>query len=144
MIKLSEPKTPPEIDAYFEFRWRHLRAPWDMPRGSEKDELEASAMHISASTDSGALIGVGRIHLNSDDEAQIRYMATADSHRGRGVGTAIVARLEQLAKEHGATRVIINARENALPFYQKLGYKVFRGSPTLIGTIAHKLMQKRL
>ena len=144
MITLTQPTTAAELEAYFEFRWRHLRAPWDMPRGSEKDELEETATHLVARTELGEILGVGRVHRTAEGDAQIRYMATHDSHRGLGIGKAIVERLEQIALELGATQVIINARENALPFYQKLGYAVFSDSPTLIGTIRHKLMSKQL
>ena len=115
-----------------------------MPRGSEKDELEESAIHLTARTESGEIVGVGRIHRTADGDAQIRYMATADSYRGLGVGRMIVERLEQSAREYGAGRVVINARENALPFYAALGYTIFADSPTLIGTVKHKWMSKRL
>jgi GNAT superfamily N-acetyltransferase len=144
LIELSEPATTAQFEAYYDFRWRALRAPWDMPRGSERDELEDSALHIAALTDTGEIAGVGRIHLRDDGDAQIRYMATDAKYRGQGIGKAIVARLEQAGRELGATQVIVNARENALPFYEKLGYTIFEDSPTLIGTIAHKLMRKRL
>jgi GNAT superfamily N-acetyltransferase len=144
LIRLTTPRTAAELEAYYDFRWRQLRAPWDMPRGSEKDELEDSAIHLTARTESGELVGVGRIHRTQDGDAQIRYMATKDSHRGLGIGRAIVEHLEQVARELGAPRVIINARENALTFYERLGYEVFSDSPTLIGTIEHKLMHKRL
>jgi GNAT superfamily N-acetyltransferase len=144
LIELTTPASSADLEAYFDFRWRQLRAPWDMPRGSEKDELEELAIHIMARTESGEIVGVGRIHRTTDGDAQIRYMATKDTHRGLGIGRSIVERLEHLALESGASRIVINARENALAFYEKLGYKVFSDSPTLIGTIQHKWMSKRL
>jgi N-acetylglutamate synthase-like GNAT family acetyltransferase len=143
-MKLSEPRTPSEIEAYYDFRWRHLRKPWGMPRGSEKDELEESATHITAIDETGQIVGVGRLHQTPEGAAQIRYMATSGAHRGQGVGAAIVAHLEQRAREFGASTMIINARENAFAFYEKLGYEIFADSPTMIGTIAHKLMRKQL
>ena len=144
MIKLSEPRTSTEFEAYYDFRWRYLRAPWEMPRGSEKDELEDSAIHLPALDENSRILGVGRDHRTDDGNAQIRYMATKDSARGQGVGAAIVAHLEQCARDFGAATMVINARENALLFYEKLGYEIFTDSPTLIGTIAHKLMRKQL
>ena len=143
-ILLVEPSTAAELEAYYDFRWRHLREPWDMPRGSERDDLEDSATHVAAQLESGEIVGVGRLHYNDNGDAQIRYMATDDSHRGRVIGKAIVEHLEQVARDHGAARLIINARENAFAFYEKLGYEVFDDSPTMIGTIRHKLMQKQL
>ena len=143
-FRLSEPGNTSELDAYYEFRWQRLRAPWDMPRGSEKDALEADAKHVMASNEAGEIIGVGRIHLNDDGSARIRYMATHEDWRGQGIGTAIVRHLERLAFAMGARRIIINARENAFEFYEKLGYEIFADSSTMIGTIRHKLMRRDL
>jgi len=121
-----------------------LRAPWGQPRGSERDEFEDAACHLLARNDAGEPIGVGRIHWNSDDEARIRYMATHRDHRGRGVGAAIIERLEQIARERGTRHIVINARQRAVPFYEKLGYTVISDGETLFGVIPHKRMHKQL
>jgi GNAT superfamily N-acetyltransferase len=143
-IELSEPASAKEMAEYFDFRWRELREPWQQPRGSERDELEASARHIAARAVSGEIIGVGRIHWNDDGNAQIRYVATARDHLRRGVGAAIMRRLEQLAEDSGACAIVLNAREIAVPFYSSLGYEIIGEGPTIFGTIAHKRMQKKL
>ena len=31
---------------YFDLRWRVLRAPWDQPRGSERDDREDTSIHL--------------------------------------------------------------------------------------------------
>ncbi len=144
MIKLSEPRTPEEVEAYFDFRWRELRAPWQQPRGSERDEFEDQAFHVTAHTLHGDLVGIGRIHRTADGNAQIRYMATLDTHRGLGIGRAIVGRLEQHARAIDAGEVFLNARRRAIPFYEKLGYEITGVGPTLFGTIEHRRMRKRL
>jgi GNAT superfamily N-acetyltransferase len=143
-IELSEPRTAAELDAYYELRWRELRDPWDQPRGSERDELEDVARHIAARDESGDVIGVGRIHWLDDGAAQIRYMATAHTHRRRGIGRTVIARLEEIALDAGAQRIVINARQPAVPFYEKLGYEITGDSILLFGVIPHKWMQKRL
>jgi len=144
VFELSEPTTDAEFEVYYDFRWRQLREPWDMPRGTERDELEDDSVHVAARLDSGEIVGVGRLHRTDQGDAQIRYMATDESLRGAGIGRAIVKYLEQVARKRGMTRIIINARENAIAFYEKLGYQIFDDSPTLIGTIKHKLMHKQL
>jgi putative acetyltransferase len=40
----------------------------------------------------------------------------------QGVGTAIVRRLETIAREHGVDRLELHATTTAEPFYQHLGY----------------------
>lgn len=143
-IEISQPSTAAEFNAYYDFRWRELRAPLHQPRGSEKDEHDGDACHVLARVETGELLGIGRIHRTADGNAQIRYMATREGHRGQGIGKAIVTRLEQSAREFGAQRIILNARLNAVPFYETLGYKVAGDGPTLFGTLEHKRMHKQL
>jgi hypothetical protein len=82
MLLIGNPETPEQFDEYFELRWRVLRAPWHQPRGSERDELNASADHVSVYDVNKRLIGVGRLHLNNATEAQIRYMASEEAFGG--------------------------------------------------------------
>ena len=143
-IELTEPTSVTELLDYFTFRWQHLRAPWDQPPGSERDDLEDVANHVAARTSSGELVGVGRIHFPSAVTGQIRYMATMPEFRGRGIGSAIVNELERIARARGARVLVLNARASAVSFYEQLGYAVCGDAHTLFGTIAHKKMQKTL
>ena len=71
VITLTTPDTPELWDAYYDLRWRLLREPWQQPRGSEKDELEKEAYHCIAIDEHGSVIGVGRIHKQTEFIAQI-------------------------------------------------------------------------
>jgi putative acetyltransferase len=52
----------------------------------------------------------------------------------RGVGTAILLELEKVAREHGVSRLQMDASLNAESFYEKRGYSVIaRGTHTLAG-----------
>lgn len=143
-IELTKPSSADELRDYFTFRWQHLRAPWDQPPGSERDELEDTAHHIVARTASGELVGVGRIHFPDAETGQIRYMATKQECRGRGIGKAIANELERIARAHGARVLVLNARALAVSFYEELGYFVRGDAHTLFGEIEHKRMQKTL
>lgn len=129
---------------YYGLRWRILREPWGQPPGSEKDEHEKEAEHISAHDTTGRLIGVGRFHCSCPAEGQVRYMAVLPEWRGRGVGSAILLRIEDLANRVGMKSVVLNAREEAVGFYRRLGYEVVGDSPTLFGEIRHFRMRSRL
>lgn len=136
----------PEIDLdwerYFDLRWRILRKPWDQPRGSERDELDQQSFHLMLRDESGAIVAVGRLNLNSPDEAQVRYMAVAEQRRGCGLGARILAGLEKEARAKSAKRVVLNSREEALNFYLKHGYRVEGPGETLFGAIRHFQMRK--
>lgn len=144
MLEIDSPRTPKEMEEYFDLRWRILRAPWGWPRGSEKDELEATAHHVTVRSAQGQLLGVGRLHVNGQREGQIRYMATEAGVRRSGVGRAVAARLEELAIENDLSRIVLNARNDAVAFYVRLGYGVDGPGPTLFDEIEHTRMHKDL
>lgn len=142
-MKITVPKTKEEFKEYYGLRWEILRKPWNRPKGSEKDDKEDSAHHIMA-IENGKVIGVGRIHFNSEEEAQIRYMAVDPSFRGKNIGTQILKELERFAKENNAKRIVLNARKSAIGFYEKNNYKITEKAHTLFGSIEHYKMEKEL
>ena len=143
-MKILEPKSKEDIELYYDIRWRILRKPWNQPRGSEKDDKEETSIHIMAFREDGIPVGTGRAHFNSAEEAQIRYMAVEENQRGNGTGGLILKELEKRAKEKGAKYVILNARDSAVSFYEKHGYKLIQKSHTLFNTIPHFLMKKNI
>jgi len=140
MIEIREPKTKEEFDSYYNLRWEILRKPWKQPKGSEKDELEDRSFHIIV-LDNKKVVGVGRLHKNSDTECQIRYMAVDENYQGKGIGKAILIKLHEKAKESGLKKIVLNARKKAIGFYEKFGYKNLGKSHTLFGEIEHFKMQ---
>lgn len=144
MLTVNYPESPEEFEEYYDLRWRILRGPWGQPRGSEQDEFDPIADHVTVRDENGKLVGIGRLHLNNDREAQIRYMATEEDTRGSGAGRVIIARLETIAKGHGVRRITLNARENVIGFYEHLGYRVTGKGPTMFGEVRHSKMEKEL
>jgi len=100
MIKICSPEGK-QFEKYYELRWEVLRKPWNQPRGSERDDMEDKAIHIMA-CDGNKIVGVARLHFNSIEEAQIRYMAVEEGYRMQGIGSMMLRRLEEMAKEKGA------------------------------------------
>ena len=143
-MRIYEPKTKADFDKYYDLRWRILRKPWNQPEGSEKDELEGESIHIAVAERDRIPIGVGRLHFNSHEEAQIRYMAVEEGLRSKGAGSLVLEELEKKAKRKGAEYAVLNARENAVGFYEKHGYEVIGKSHTLFGSVRHFRMRKYL
>ncbi|NRQ41054.1 YiiD C-terminal domain-containing protein [Rheinheimera sp. YQF-2] len=141
--QLRSPQTPTEWQRYYQLRWQVLRAPWQQPPGSERDELEAQAYHLMLITAEGEVAAVGRLHRLEHDGAQVRYMAVAPEYQGKGAGSKILAALEMQAVQWGCGYLRLNARDTALPFYQRHGYQQAGIAAPLYG-IAHVVMQKPL
>jgi len=142
-IKIREPVTKEEFERYYNLRWRILRQPWNQPVSSEKDDKEDQSIHIVACIDD-EIVGCGRGHFNSQTEAQIRYMAVEKGFQGEGIGTQILKALEKKLTKKGAKSIILNARKNAVLFYQKLGYEIVEKSQTMFGEIEHFKMKKEI
>lgn len=142
-VTVRQPETPGEWDQYFDLRWRILRQPWQQARGSEKDELEEGSIHRLAMIDD-QVIAVGRLHLISPDKAQIRYMAVLAEFQQQGIGQYILQSLELAAMKKNVKAISLNARENAVPFYERNQYKITGPSHTLYDEIRHVKMKKEL
>ena len=142
-LQERSPQTSTEWDRYFDLRWRVLRGPWNQPRGSERDDLDPVSFH-TALWDGDLPVAAGRLHLNSPSEAQVRYMAVDRSWQGKGLGSRILSRLEAQATQDGAACIVLNAREEASPFYRRHGYQETGSAGLLFASIPHFRMQKAL
>ena len=141
---LSEPANSREWEEYFNLRWTVLRRPWNQPRGSERDERENDSVHLMICDTEHHPLATGRLHFNSPMEAQIRFMAVAPRWQHSGLGSRILRALERRAKVAGASSIMLNSRDDVVPFYQKHGYKTEHPAETLFGKIAHVRMRKKL
>lgn len=139
---ITEPKTPADFEEYFRVRWRVLREPWHQPPGSERDEMETSAKHYMAVNGAGKIIGVGRIQLNDEHTAQVRFMAVDQAFAGMGIGKKLMTEMENYVRSSGRNRIFLQAREQAIGFYLSLGYRLIEKSYLLFDSIQHYAMEK--
>ena len=143
-LELRSPTTEAQWERYFDLRWRVLRAPWNQPRGSEKDDHEDAGWHVGLWNASDAPVAVGRVQMNSPQEAQVRFMAVEPTMARKGLGSRILAELESRASTLGARVVVLNSRQEAQDFYRRHGYEVTGQAHTLFGAIPHVRMRKSL
>ncbi len=144
MNECRAPQNADEFQQYYQLRWQVLRKPWQQPLGSEQDELEQQAFHRIIISPKQQILAVARLHLTSQHQAQIRYMAVAEQAQGQGYGKQIICALEQLAEELGVKEISLNAREHALGFYQSMNYQSHGFSHLLYQQIKHFNMSKQL
>jgi N-acetylglutamate synthase-like GNAT family acetyltransferase len=142
-MEIKSPQTDAEWKAYYALRFNVLREPWNQPLGSEVLADEDQAIHAIAVEDNEVL-GVARMHESAAKQGQVRCVATATAAQGKGIGKAIMAYLEEQAKAKGWTEIVLEARENAVPFYQAIGYTIVAESYLLFGEIQHYRMSKTL
>jgi amino-acid N-acetyltransferase len=74
-----------------------------------------------AEADDGALIGCGALHVIWEDIGEVRTLAVRDDWRHRGVGHALLERIEADARELGLVRLFCLTFETA--FFGGHGYQ---------------------
>ncbi len=143
--RFRPPRSEAEWEAYYGLRYRVLREPWSQPRGSERDEDESGYMHVAAFLDSsGTLIATGCTIPREPGILQVRYMAVDPQYRGQGIGRGLLVFLEARAIEAGVRRLLLNARGQAIGFYEACGYRVKEKAHLAFGTVQHYRMEKIL
>jgi len=91
-----------------------------------------------AETPEGELIGCGALHVMWSDLAEVRTLAVADPWLGRGVGRALLGRLEADAAELGLSRLFCLTFE--VGFFERNGF-VDMGSETVDPSLYAELVR---
>lgn len=91
-----------------------------------------------AETLEGELIGCGALHVMWSDLAEVRTLAVADPWLGRGVGRALLGRLEDDAAELGLSRLFCLTFE--VGFFERNGF-VDMGSETVDPSLYAELVR---
>ncbi len=140
-MEIREPKNKQELERCFDLRYRVLLKPWNQPIARPYDAHSGKKLNIAA-FDDGEIVGAGQLQKLSDETARIRYMAVEEGWRTRGAGRLMLQRLEDEARKWGMKGVTLNAREEAVAFYEHNGYRVLREVEKLFGSIRHFRMEK--
>lgn len=143
-MQIRQPISPEDFEKYYRLRWEILRKPWNQPEGTEKDENENQAFHLMACDENGDCLGVARLQRNSDTEGQVRFMAVRDDQQGKGIGKKLMTGIEEQARKDGMQTIVLQARENAVAFYESIGYLVTEKTFKLWDIIQHYKMEKSI
>ena len=111
-------------------------------------DLDASTLHLGLFV-SDELVSIASFMAASHEDLegiqyQLRGMATAPGHRGKGYGRLLVLEAEKLMQKRGVELLWCNARLVALDFYAKLGYQSMGEMFDVPQIGPHYAMYKRL
>jgi GNAT superfamily N-acetyltransferase len=132
----------PECEAIVELRRAVLRAPLGLVLTQEQLAQEKDQLHLGA-WEGTQLLGCLLLKTGAPGEMIMRQVAVAPEAQGKGVGRLLVNESEKAVLRLGRDRMILHARESAVPFYEKLGY-VIEGPGFVEVTIPHRAMSKHL
>ncbi len=103
----------------------------------EKDDILIGAF------DDDDLLACCMLTKADNSSLRLRQMAVQNNLQGKGIGASMMNFAEIVSRDKGYKKVIMHARETAVGFYEKLGYKVVGDKFTEV-TIPHYVMEKKL
>lgn len=91
--------------------------------GSEElDELDSMSL-FAVLYDGSSAAATARIS-ETDKGLKIGRIAVLKEYRGRGFGKAVAAAVCRKGFDAGADRIYVDAQNHAVPFYEKLGFRI--------------------
>lgn len=142
-MEIRSPQTSKEWDEYYDLRFRVLREPLGKERGSERNEGDETGIHF-ALFDNNRILGIARLDKVDQKTSQVRFVAVETTIQGSGLGKKLIIKVETEARNIGYSKMILHARDYALPFYEKLEYQLIGPSYKLFDVLQHYEMHKNL
>lgn len=173
MVQVEGPGWVP-TEAYYQCRFEVLRQPLGFERGAERLDDDIDAVHAYVKGEKNVIICVGRAHLIPEDSdgsqsdfpggdgpktpafsplmeqkyrpaIQIRQMGTLLTSRRNGLAAKVLTALETESKNVFSAKIgLLQAREQAIPFYEAAGWIVIDQPYSIPNVGAHRSMMKLL
>jgi N-acetylglutamate synthase-like GNAT family acetyltransferase len=125
-----------------ELRNEIMRKPLGLTFSPEELAREKQDILIAA-FDDDEMLGCCILTDMKNGCARLRQMAVQKNMQGKGIGESIMMFAENLARDKGFKTLTMHARDTAIGFYEKFGYKV-KGEQFVEINIPHHIMEKRL
>ncbi len=119
-----------------------LREPLGLSFSKEELEREKDNIHIAVFEDDD-LLGCCMLTVVNPQTLQLRQMAVKNNLQRKGIGASIMTFAETLSRDKGYRTIIMHARDTAIGFYEKFGYKIV-GEPFIEVNLPHHIMQKKI
>lgn len=116
----SELQSPELIEKAYGLRHAVFVEEQNVPVEIERDAEDKNAFHAGIITN-GNVIATGRLVIQGK-EGQIGRMAVRQSWRGKGLGETVLAKLIDIGKTNGLTKITLHAQHQVIGFYAKFGF----------------------
>jgi len=137
------PFATPAFDEAIRLRTDILRIPLGMEFYVEDIRAEFDQYHLGAYEVGGELVGCLSLLPYGKGAIKMRQVAVRENVQGAGIGRQMVEESELIARQLGYTKMVLHARDVAVAFYKKLGYKKI-GKMFEEVEIPHFKMEKKL
>ena len=126
-----------------ELREELLRIPLGLQFSPEELMVEMDQMHIACYNSMDELLGCLVLIDLGNHTVKMRQVAVNQKIQSNGIGTFLVKETEQICKKKGYNHIVLNARETAVNFYEKMKYSVISDRFEEV-SIPHFKMEKYL
>lgn len=110
-----------------------------VPPDLEWDGYDLDCWHVIAKMPDGQCIGTARMLY----DGHIGRMAVLSDFRKKGVGSALLNALQDIAKTQGVSNLFLHAQTSAIDFYKQHGY-TSNGNEFMDAGIPHVTMKKNI
>ncbi|MEP6597679.1 MAG: GNAT family N-acetyltransferase [Ginsengibacter sp.] len=125
-----------------DLRYEILRKPLGLSFKKEELDKEKNDILIGAFEEE-KMLGCCLMTRVDDNNIRLRQMAVQNNLQGKGIGASMLNFAENVARDAGYKKMVMHARNTAIHFYEKLGYKITSEEFEEI-TIPHHIMEKKL
>lgn len=133
----------PDYDLSLNLRNDILRIPLGLQFKVNDLQEEWCMDHLACFDETNKMIACLVLSQLPDLQVKMRQVAVSEECQGIGIGRFLVAYSEKFASRKGFKKMVLNARDTAIPFYEKNGYSKVGSSFTEVG-IKHYKMVKTL
>ncbi|UAY51715.1 GNAT family N-acetyltransferase [Ferruginibacter albus] len=131
-----------EYKQMVDLRFDILRKPLGLSFSDEQLVKEKDDILIAAFDDED-MVGCCILSPTGNGALRLRQMAVQKKLQGKGIGESILSFAETLARDKGYKTIMMHARNTAIGFYERFGYKV-NGDQFIEVNTPHHIMEKRL
>lgn len=131
-----------EYQQMLALRYQILRQPLGLSFSTDELEKEKNNLLIAA-FDDDEMLGCCMLTPKNNQMLQIRQMAVQNNLQGKGIGASLMSFIENLARDKGYKCLMMHARNTAIGFYEKFGYRVI-GDEFIEVDVPHHVMEKML
>ena len=133
----------PLYDSSVQLRDLILRRPLNLEFTAEQLASEYDSFHFAYLNEEYEMVGCLVMKPVDPETVRMRQVAVSELLQRKGIGTSLVYFVENWAKERGFKRIILHARDVAIPFYSRLDYDKIGKPFTEVG-LEHYVMEKKL
>lgn len=133
----------PLYDASVQLRDLILRRPLNLEFTAEQLASEYDSFHFAYMDEEYRMLGCLVMKPFDTETVRMRQVAVDENYQKKGIGTSMVFFVEKWARDRGFKKIILHARDNAIPFYSRLDYEIKGKAFKEVG-IEHYKMEKVL